>query len=188
MRAHTHTHRACSYHKNCHVHLDTEIYKYTMKLDQQTPTAEGTCILHTASIGRKLCFTNSVTQKEDWVLWTGTVMRAWWRNRPHSYCLILGNRWNCYCQNNWLPILIHDVSLHDNFIWFISVHDITIWNTDICTNRRSRNNQHYALDCTTALFNIQAPTCFGSSLPKHVAACISNKKWYNSVHSAGCLC
>jgi hypothetical protein len=34
-----------------------------------------------------------------------------------------------------------------------------------CINRRSRNNQHYALICTTALFYILAPTCFGSSLP-----------------------
>jgi hypothetical protein len=31
--------------------------------------------------------------------------------------------------------------------------------------RRSRNNQHYALICTTALFYILAATCFGSSLP-----------------------
>jgi hypothetical protein len=31
--------------------------------------------------------------------------------------------------------------------------------------RRSRNNQHYALICTTALFYTLAPTCFGSSLP-----------------------
>jgi hypothetical protein len=30
---------------------------------------------------------------------------------------------------------------------------------------RSRNNQHYAQICTTALFCILAPTCFGSSLP-----------------------
>jgi hypothetical protein len=26
-------------------------------------------------------------------------------------------------------------------------------------------NQHYALDYITSLFNTQAPTCFGSSLP-----------------------
>jgi hypothetical protein len=30
--------------------------------------------------------------------------------------------------------------------------------------RCSRNNQHYALICTTPLFYILAPTCFGSSL------------------------
>jgi hypothetical protein len=30
---------------------------------------------------------------------------------------------------------------------------------------RSINNQHYALICTTPLFYILAPTCFGSSLP-----------------------
>jgi hypothetical protein len=30
--------------------------------------------------------------------------------------------------------------------------------------RRSRNNQHNALNCTTPLFNILAPTYFGSSL------------------------
>jgi hypothetical protein len=29
----------------------------------------------------------------------------------------------------------------------------------------SRNNQQYALICTTPLFYILAPTCFGSSLP-----------------------
>jgi hypothetical protein len=29
----------------------------------------------------------------------------------------------------------------------------------------SRNNQHYALICTTPLFYILAPTCFDSSLP-----------------------
>src|SRR5215510_11505989 len=34
-----------------------------------------------------------------------------------------------------------------------------------CIIRRSRNDQHYALICTTALFYILAPTCFGSSLP-----------------------
>jgi hypothetical protein len=34
-----------------------------------------------------------------------------------------------------------------------------------CIIRRSRNNQHYALISTTPLFNILAPTCFGSSLP-----------------------
>jgi hypothetical protein len=31
--------------------------------------------------------------------------------------------------------------------------------------RRSRNNQPYALICTTPLFYILASTCFGSSLP-----------------------
>jgi hypothetical protein len=31
--------------------------------------------------------------------------------------------------------------------------------------RSSRNNQNYALICTTPLFYILAPTCFGSSLP-----------------------
>jgi hypothetical protein len=37
---------------------------------------------------------------------------------------------------------------------------------DVCTVRISiRNNQHYALICTTPLFYILAPTCFGSSLP-----------------------
>jgi hypothetical protein len=32
-------------------------------------------------------------------------------------------------------------------------------------NGYSRSNQHYALNCTSPLFNILAPTCFGSSLP-----------------------
>jgi hypothetical protein len=34
-----------------------------------------------------------------------------------------------------------------------------------CIISRSRNNQHNALICTTPLFYILAPTCFGSSLP-----------------------
>jgi hypothetical protein len=34
-----------------------------------------------------------------------------------------------------------------------------------CIIRRSRNNQHYALNCTTPLFNTLDPKCFGSSLP-----------------------
>jgi hypothetical protein len=34
-----------------------------------------------------------------------------------------------------------------------------------CIIRRSRNYQHYALICTTPLFYILAPTCFGNSLP-----------------------
>jgi hypothetical protein len=34
-----------------------------------------------------------------------------------------------------------------------------------CIIRRTRNNQHYALIFTTALFYTLAPTCFGSSLP-----------------------
>jgi hypothetical protein len=34
-----------------------------------------------------------------------------------------------------------------------------------CVIRRNRNNQHYALNCTTPLFYILAPTCFGTSLP-----------------------
>jgi hypothetical protein len=34
-----------------------------------------------------------------------------------------------------------------------------------CIIRRSRNNQHHALGCTTPVFYILAATCFGSSLP-----------------------
>jgi hypothetical protein len=34
-----------------------------------------------------------------------------------------------------------------------------------CIIRRSRNNQHYAQICTTALFYTLAPTCFGINLP-----------------------
>jgi hypothetical protein len=34
-----------------------------------------------------------------------------------------------------------------------------------CIIRRSRKNQQYALICTTPLFYILAPTCYGSSLP-----------------------
>jgi hypothetical protein len=35
----------------------------------------------------------------------------------------------------------------------------------LCVITRTRNNQHYALLCTTSLFYILAPTCFSSSLP-----------------------
>jgi hypothetical protein len=34
-----------------------------------------------------------------------------------------------------------------------------------CIIRRGRNNQQYALICTTSLVYILAPTCFGSSVP-----------------------
>jgi hypothetical protein len=34
-----------------------------------------------------------------------------------------------------------------------------------CITKRSINNQHYALNYTTTVFNIQASICFGSSLP-----------------------
>jgi hypothetical protein len=34
-----------------------------------------------------------------------------------------------------------------------------------CIIRRIRKNQQYALICTTPLFYILTPTCFGSSLP-----------------------
>jgi hypothetical protein len=35
----------------------------------------------------------------------------------------------------------------------------------LCIIRCSRNDQQYAMICTIPLFNILAPTCFGSSLP-----------------------
>jgi hypothetical protein len=34
-----------------------------------------------------------------------------------------------------------------------------------CIVRRGRNDQQYALVCTTPLLYVLAPTCFGSSLP-----------------------
>jgi hypothetical protein len=63
--------------------------------------------------------------------------------------------------------------------------------------RRSRNNQHYALICTSPLFYILAPTCFGSSLPSSGSfldpsvlleiqdPIYSIKEWYKSVYSVG---
>jgi hypothetical protein len=48
-------------------------------------------------------------------------------------------------------------------IWKSNTHKCLLFVS--CIIRRSRNNQHYALNCTTPLFNIQAPTYFGSSLP-----------------------
>jgi hypothetical protein len=36
---------------------------------------------------------------------------------------------------------------------------------DRCDKCLSINNQHYALDYITSLFNMQAPTCFGSRFP-----------------------
>jgi hypothetical protein len=38
-------------------------------------------------------------------------------------------------------------------------------NSATSSTKLSRNNQHYALICTTPLFYTLAPTCFGSSLP-----------------------
>jgi hypothetical protein len=43
--------------------------------------------------------------------------------------------------------------------------------------RRSINNQHYALNYITSLFNVQATTCFGISLPssgRYTTFCSSN--------------
>jgi hypothetical protein len=34
-----------------------------------------------------------------------------------------------------------------------------------CVISRSRNNEQYPLSCTTPLFYILSPACFGSSLP-----------------------
>jgi hypothetical protein len=34
-----------------------------------------------------------------------------------------------------------------------------------CISRRSINNQQYTLNYMTPLFNIEAPTCVGTSLP-----------------------
>jgi hypothetical protein len=34
-----------------------------------------------------------------------------------------------------------------------------------CIVRRIRKNQQYALICTTPLFDVLAPICFGSNLP-----------------------
>jgi hypothetical protein len=49
---------------------------------------------------------------------------------------------------------IHKTRIEDECLMFIP-----------CIIRRSRNNHHYTLICTTPFFYILAPTCFISSLP-----------------------
>jgi hypothetical protein len=58
-------------------------------------------------------------------------------------------------RGTWLHTVIHVVTL---LVFYQYV--LTVLKYSIC----SRNNQHYALTCTTPLFYILAPTCFGSSL------------------------
>jgi hypothetical protein len=55
--------------------------------------------------------------------------------------------------------VIHDCSLHTKILQFKKLMFVP------CIIRRRRNDQQYAQICTTALFYIPAPICFGSSLP-----------------------
>jgi hypothetical protein len=57
------------------------------------------------------------------------------------------------------------------FATYFTKYELVYWLFHVRTVhiRRSRNNQQYALICTTPLFYILAPTCFGSSLPSSVS-------------------
>jgi hypothetical protein len=61
---------------------------------------------------------------------------------------------NIHTSSRKMRLILDRFQLNLNFIIFRP-----------CIIRRSRNNQHYALICTTPLFYILAPTYFGSSLP-----------------------
>jgi hypothetical protein len=49
-----------------------------------------------------------------------------------------------------------------------------------CIIRHSRNNQHNAQICTSALFHMLAPTCFGSSLPPSLTE-VSHAVWHGAL-------
>ena len=91
---HTHTHtRTHSSHKKFHVHLNTQFYKYMIKLDQHAlEHAEWTCILRPQEDNgaSQTQWHRSKTEFCELVpSWS-----AWWRNRPHNYCFMLENSWN----------------------------------------------------------------------------------------------
>jgi hypothetical protein len=55
-----------------------------------------------------------------------------------------------------------------------------------CIIERSRKKQHNAQICTTALFHMLAPTCFGSSLPSSGSfwirlSYVKNTDWYGGL-------
>jgi hypothetical protein len=56
-------------------------------------------------------------------------------------------------------IILYYIILYYIILYYIILYYI------ICFISLIKNNQHYALNCTTALFNIRIPKCFGSGLP-----------------------
>jgi hypothetical protein len=60
-----------------------------------------------------------------------------------------------YFCNNWVSCI--KLKVVGCYVWRLMFV--------LCIIRRSSNNQHYALVCTTPSFYILAPTCLGSSLP-----------------------
>jgi hypothetical protein len=56
------------------------------------------------------------------------------------------------------------LTVHSSFLHHLSGKETVTWIAYKYLNS-SRNDQHYALICTTPLFYILAPTCFSSSLP-----------------------
>jgi hypothetical protein len=83
----------------------------------------------------------------------------------HIHCLPCSFLYELECLQVWIS------DFNDGYNWETKYSETiyqTSWKTLMfvpCIVRRSINNQHYALTYTKPLFNIQAPTCFGSSLP-----------------------
>jgi hypothetical protein len=63
-----------------------------------------------------------------------------------------------YCS--WITAF-HLIQFPPHLLFYICMHNLMFVP---CIVRCSRNNQHNAQICTTALFYMLAPTCFGSSL------------------------
>jgi hypothetical protein len=103
--------------------------------------------------------------------------------KPTNYdpirCSVSVWRWQCQCWNHVLcskhvitelsnvtPI---DSNRDQITLILFTGNTITHLMFVPCIISRSRNNQHNAQICTTALFML-VPTCFGRLLPKHVGA------------------
>jgi hypothetical protein len=67
--------------------------------------------------------------------------------------------------------VLHNTVISRKFLYSIVCFNLDSPGMLICDKQNGRvlclrsRNQHYALICTTPLFCILAPTCFGSSLP-----------------------
>jgi hypothetical protein len=66
-----------------------------------------------------------------------------------------------FVEQQWLRNCTSVLRLYVRFLicWYLTVLDRNI------RNYMQRKQPTYVLNCTTPLFNIQAPICFGSGLP-----------------------
>jgi hypothetical protein len=65
----------------------------------------------------------------------------------------------------WELSLITHFTFYLHFIRIVEMHTCNNLTFILCIIRHSRRNQHNAQICTTDLFCMLAPTCFGSSQP-----------------------